>query len=344
MNANACLIHENEMHLLRILSARIGNDLQLTQASTGNCSIKLNGVLWIKASGKWMADALNDEFLIPLDLSGVRECFRRNMDPAKRFAGASIETAMHAVLPHRVVLHLHSVNALAWAVRTDAPVQLENRLAGLPWQWIRYAASGLPLAREIALTATSGDGIYVLGNHGLVIGSENCEGAERLLGEVEQRLAVPPRRPGRPDFSALVKIANGQCWTMPADDEVHALGNDTATRKLLEGGFLYPCQSILANSSTRELFCAVPCLDDGDQWESRYKERPFLIIEGRGVVVSKKITATQQAILSGLAKVVQRIAMPAPIHYLTETEVAESFGDSASHYVQATGGGQRGAF
>ena len=26
---------------------------------------------------------------------------------------------MHAVMPHRVVIHVHSVNAIAWAVRRD---------------------------------------------------------------------------------------------------------------------------------------------------------------------------------------------------------------------------------
>jgi len=54
----------------------------------------------------------------------------------------SIETAMHAVLRHRVVLHVHSVNAIAWAIRLDGPDRLTERLAGLHWQWIPYAASG----------------------------------------------------------------------------------------------------------------------------------------------------------------------------------------------------------
>ena len=35
------------------LSARVGRDPLLVQASSGNTSIKLEGVLWIKASGEW---------------------------------------------------------------------------------------------------------------------------------------------------------------------------------------------------------------------------------------------------------------------------------------------------
>jgi rhamnose utilization protein RhaD (predicted bifunctional aldolase and dehydrogenase) len=67
--------NQAELQLLRQLAARVGSDPLLTQASTGNCSMKLDDVLWIKASGKWMADALCDDVLIPLDLTGVvREC------------------------------------------------------------------------------------------------------------------------------------------------------------------------------------------------------------------------------------------------------------------------------
>jgi len=33
----------------------------------------------------------------------------------------SIETFMHAVVPHRVVVHVHSVNTIAWRRRTQSP-------------------------------------------------------------------------------------------------------------------------------------------------------------------------------------------------------------------------------
>ena len=138
-----------ELRQLLDLTQRVGNDPLLTQASTGNSSAKLDGVLWIKASGKWMADAIRDDIFIPLDLKGVRECLRQKLDPAERYQGASLETALHAALPHRMVLHVHCVNTIAWAVRSDGPFQLARRLEGLRWQWIPYVASGLPLSEAI---------------------------------------------------------------------------------------------------------------------------------------------------------------------------------------------------
>src|SRR5947208_7518954 len=176
MNKHRSATNPAELTPLRELCARIGGDPLLTQASTGNSSIKLEGVLWIKASGEWMANAIHEDILIPLDLAEVKERVKHKVDPAERYTRASIETAMHAVLPHRVVLHVHCVNTIAWAVRNDAPAQLRHRLDGLRWQWISYVASGLPLSHAIenALFACPDTDVFVLGNHGLVVGGENC--------------------------------------------------------------------------------------------------------------------------------------------------------------------------
>lgn len=336
MNNNMLVTNQAELTLLRELSAGIGSDPLLTQASTGNSSIKLEGVLWIKASGRWMADAMQEDILIPLDLAEVKERVKQKVDPTERYARASIETAMHAVLSHRVVLHVHCVNTIAWAVRQDALVQLEHQLDGLRWQWISYVHSGLPLAWEIekVLSASPDTDVLVLGNHGLVIGGDDCGAVEHLLSQVQQRLAICPRQADRTDYSALNEIVDGSSWDLPEDDEVHALGTDAISRAVLSGGLLYPCQSIFSNSSTPWLFRSVPCTNLKDQWESQYRTRPFLIIEGRGVIVRSTMTPAQRAMMSGLAQVIQRISSSAPLRYLTDDEVANSSCTIASRYLE----------
>lgn len=308
---------------LRELSARTGSDPLLTQASTGNISMKRDGILWIKASGKWMADATREDILIPLDLAQIKECVSQRVDPAELHAHASIETAMHAVLPHRVVLHVHSVNTIAWAVRHDAQIQLEHRLGGLRWQWISYVPSGLPLAQgvEKVSSASADADVFVLGNHGLVIGGDNCDAVEDLLWRVEQRLAICPRPVDAIDYPQLGKIADRSSWGLPDAAEVHAFGTDAISRAVLSGGLLHPCQSIFSNLTTPELFRSVPYPDPSHQWESRYCTRPFLIIEGCGVIVRRDMTRSQRAIMTGLAQVVQRIGPSARLRYLTDPRV-----------------------
>ncbi len=307
-----------ELEMLRELTHQVGSNPLLAQASTGNTSVKLDGVLWIKASGRWMADARQNEILIPLDLAAVhRECLERDLDPAERYPGASLETAMHALLPHRVVLHVHCVNTIAWAVRSDARAQLQERLDGLRWRWVPYVESGLPLARAVRKAVSSGDpakgganteaDIFVLGNHGLVIGAENCRAAENLLSEVGRRLAGSPRQPHPADYAVLAETSIGSPWDLPDDDAVHALATDATSRAILAGGLLYPCQAIFSNSSTPALFRSISCSDSSDQWPALYRGRPLLLLEGRGVLLHRSMTSAECAMISGLAQVVQRI-------------------------------------
>jgi ribulose-5-phosphate 4-epimerase/fuculose-1-phosphate aldolase len=329
-------IKQTELISLRELSAQVGGDPLLTQASAGNASIKHDGVLWIKASGKWMADAMHDDVLIPLDLSDIWNCMQQKFDPAEHFARASIETAMHAVLPHRVVLHVHSVNTIAWAVRRDARIQLEHRLRGMRWQWIPYVPSGLPLAIEIekALSVSPDAEVFILGNHGLVIGGDDRNTVEALLSEVEQRMAVCPRKPESFDNSALAEIAGSSPWNLPDDDVVHALGRDAISRAILPAGLLYPCQSMLSSLSTPEVFRPIPFPDRKADQEDLYDARSFLIIEHCGVLVKDTMTPTQRATLGGLARVVQRISASAPIRYLTDKEVLSSSSMIVSTYLE----------
>jgi len=325
------------------LTQRVGADPLLTQASTGNSSAKLDGVLWIKASGRWMADAIRDDILMPLDLAEIRtRCLRRDVDPIEYYPNASLETAMHAALPHPVVLHVHCVNTIAWAVRNDAPIQLQRRLEGLRWRWIPYVASGLPLSRAIehALSDSPGTNIFVLGNHGLVIGGEDAEAVEGLLGEVKTRMAIAPRQTGQADYAALVEMSRNSFWDLPDDDAVHSLGTDTVSQRILVEGPLYPCQAIFSDFK-KELFGPIPYPGPRDPWQNRYRDRPFLIVEGRGVMIRRSMPRAELAMISGLSQVVQRLSASAPLRYLTEAEVAEISSEATNRYRKLSRAGPR---
>jgi rhamnose utilization protein RhaD (predicted bifunctional aldolase and dehydrogenase) len=315
MNSNVSSFSQVQLARLRLLTARIGANPLLTQASTGNSSIKLGGVLWIKASGKWMADAMREDIFLPLDLAEITgDCLRRDVDPSRRYPGASVETAMHAVLPHRVVVHVHSVNTIAWAIREDAAVQLRHKLDGIRWQWIPYVASGLPLSAAIerAYHACPDTDVFVLGNHGLVVGGANPNAVEDLLLKVEVRLALSPRAAHPADYSALEEICRNSSWELPDDDQIHALGADPICRTLLSGGMLYPCQAIFSNH--------------------QYRHCPFVIVEGKGVLVSGTMTPAELAMLSGLAQVVTRLDAHAPVRYLSQAELETSDTVEGSRY------------
>ena len=320
--------HESEVVSLRDLSARVGRDPLLVQASNGNTSIKLDGILWIKASGKWLAHAMQEEMLVPLELAEVEESIQNDTEIASRYAPKdelrpSIETAMHAVLRHRVALHVHSVNAIAWAIRLDGPDRLAERLAGLHWQWIPYAASGKPLAREIekVVACRPETDVLILGNHGLVVAGPDCHTAEKLLCEVERRLAITPRRFPKPDTTVLAMIARFSRWQFPDIELLHALGTDEASRKILRAGVLYPCQAIFLGPTMPLLSPTAVISKFTKRWNAPGGTPAFVAVEGSGVMLNEKMTSAERATLHGLVQVTLRTQESARLRYLKEAEV-----------------------
>ena len=330
---------EREILSLRDLSARVGSDPLLVQASNGNTSIKLDGILWIKASGKWLAHAMQEEMLVPLKLAEVKKSIRNNTEISSRYTPKeplrpSIETAMHAVLQHRVVIHVHSINAIAWAIRLDGAGQLKERLAGLHWRWIPYAASGIPLAREIekATTGATETDVFILGNHGLVVCGQDCHTAEKLLCEVERRLAIIPRRFPRPDTTVLAMIARFSSWRFPDVASLHALGTDAVSRRILRGGVLYPCQAIFLGQTMPLLPPAVVLARSTEPLSGSDGTPAFVAVERSGVMLNEKITSAERATLIGLAQVTQRTEESAQLRYLKGTELTEVLSKGAHGY------------
>ena len=199
-----------EFSALKKLSARVGADPLLVQAAGGNTSLKQDRVMWIKASGTWLRDASRDIF-VPVNHETLLTALAKN-DPACEactdFVLAdlnatglrpSIETTVHALMPQRVVVHVHCVNTIAWAIRSDAEQRLAGKLHDFNWTFIPYARPGLPLANAIATRLKPGIDVLILGNHGLVVAAETVVEAETLLDHVVNVLVKPVRAVAPPD-------------------------------------------------------------------------------------------------------------------------------------------------
>jgi hypothetical protein len=298
----------------------------------------LEGILWIKGSGKWLARTNQEEILFPVGLAEARAAVEQGREIAQRQMSRnrmrpSIETAMHAVLPHRVVIHVHSINTIAWAIRLDGLDELTARLRGLHWQWIPYVASGIPLAREIemAVARDKDTDVFILANHGLVVCAQDCTGTEELLCEVERRLAIPPRPFPVPDRGVLGNIARFSGWQYPNFDPLHALGTDKATLKILKGGVLYPCQAIFLG----EMLVLPPAIF-ASRLSARLKrgERPppFVVVERGGVMLHENMTSAERANLIGLVGVIRRTKESTRLRYLTREEVERVLNEGGRGY------------
>ena len=130
----------DDVAALARVSAEIGRNRLLIQAAGGNTSVKQDDVLWVKASGRWLAKALDEPIFAALDLPRLLSAMAAG-DPACETCDAflradlcasglrpSVETTLHAGLPQRFVIHVHCVETISNAVLEDGAA----RVAPLP--------------------------------------------------------------------------------------------------------------------------------------------------------------------------------------------------------------------
>jgi rhamnose utilization protein RhaD (predicted bifunctional aldolase and dehydrogenase) len=248
---------------LRALSARVGGDPLLVQGPGGNTSVKQEGVLWVKASGTWLAHAAERDIFVPVALERLRQAIASGDERAEEAAQfvltdqnpsglrPSIETTFHAVMPQRVVLHVHCVETIAVAVRADAATILDERLRGLPFALVPYARPGLPLTRSILRELTPVKDVLVLANHGLIVASDTVEEAEARLHQVSERLRQAARPAPAADISALSRLAEGSPYHLPRFERTHATATDPVSCGFAARGSLYPDHVIFLGPGVR---------------------------------------------------------------------------------------------
>lgn len=327
------------LRALEALAADLGANRDLVQGAGGNASLKHAGVLWVKASGTWMADALRRPTFVAVELAAVSRMLESEgaaFEPTRLplLHGGdglrpSIETPLHALMPQAVVVHVHSVRALALAVQVDAAGLLAQRLDGLRWAFVPYCRPGAPLthaiAEAIAGTRHAPD-VLVLGNHGLVVAGDDVESAHERLLAVEARLEDVVRPAPPPQLDALqswMSATTTATWRLPLDPVVHGLGTDAASFRAFSAGVLYPDHVVFLGD-------AWPAVELHETLEAAHRrhfqqhgrDTPFWVLRGAGVVVRDDIAAGAESMLECAARVGRRLRMDDRLRTLDAHEVA----------------------
>ena len=320
----------------------MGRDLTLTQGAGGNTSIKKDGVLWVKASGKWLANAEQEEMFLPVDLQRVRSSIPAGTtDPnaATPIDGsplrASIETSFHALLPQNVVVHVHSVNAIAWAVQRRGYDELAEPLKGLRWTWVPYARPGLPLTHLIAERLTQDVKVWILANHGLIVTGSTVEEAETLLEEVEQRLFITPNTlPARQE--TLTQYCVSGVWKLPKFPVAHQAALTHERAGIAANGPLYPDQTVFIGPA-----CAIKHAGEDlpaalTRYQKRWKmDAKAVLVPNDGMLISADCNEGAEAMAACLGLVLERLNPFADIAFLDNEEVYGLMNWDAEKYRQS---------
>ncbi len=187
-----------EFEALVRLSAKVGQDPLLVQAAGGNTSLKIGEVMWIKASGTNLGDALERDIFVPTAWRDIARSLRHGLPEADQPAAfllgdgilrPSIETCLHAIFDAAVVVHVHCVSTIALAVLRDGEQRIKEGLQDIEWTWVPYRRPGAELGRML-LEQRRGENVAILGNHGLLVAADSVAAAEILLEEVCYKLRL----------------------------------------------------------------------------------------------------------------------------------------------------------
>ena len=288
-------------------AAAIGSDVRLVQGAGGNLSGKDGDLVWVKASGTRLAEAQTRPIFVGVDGPRARGDVLQVEDlrhvvvelADERASRPSIETALHVLLPHRYVFHVHSVGAVAAAAQRDPSTTMERLGENAAVGWVPYAKPGIALARAVLsaqqATGTAPEMVFLLGNHGLLTAADTADRARELIDESEALLRRSERPAVRPEGDPALLGPPGSV--------------DAAGRRLLTGGVLTPDEAVFLGS------------------------RPFTDVAGTGgsavigsdgaVHVSPELSSDAREIAQSFIAVAAHADEAAPVRYLGEDEVRD---------------------
>jgi len=317
---------------LKRVSAELARDPLLIQGAGGNTSLKCDDVLWVKASGCWLEDAEDKPVFVPVCTSMVLDNIARHAadccagarlsDPASDHLKPSIETALHAIMPHAAVIHAHAVNSTTTALLADGRARFERAMAGdLRGLYLPYATPGLPLAKAVqqAVAEDSAPDVILLQNHGVVVGAESPDAAARLLKEIERRLALAPRALPEPESERLAACEDVRYEALPF---ASGIALDPYLFELLTNSVFTPDQVVFLGGPIR-----------GDGAREPNATAPALILrKGIGAFQRRDASAGTRAVITWLAHIAERIPEGVKVLSLPDREVASLLGWDAEHY------------
>jgi rhamnose utilization protein RhaD (predicted bifunctional aldolase and dehydrogenase) len=175
--------------VLDLISSKIGKSRDLVQGPGGNTSWKRNEQMWVKASGKKLGNALEEEIFCKVEINSP------NLVSNSGALRPSIETSLHAVRKESFVVHVHSVGAMSLGFRKAFNRQVMTLLRQYSLGIVDYYRPGIDLSNALHVVTTSKTGLKgsLLKNHGLVLWGEDLQELyETLLNFEEQLLEMYP--------------------------------------------------------------------------------------------------------------------------------------------------------
>ncbi len=330
------MIHrlQNISELIEV-SSRMGSDINLIQATGGNTSIKIDGYMIVKASGKHLANAFSENIFVetnPQDYYYNKNGDIKIINPKKSSIREgdlkpSIECNFHALLPKKIILHSHPIEIMAHTMLNSFHSKADLALKGMNWKYINYAKPGEALAMEIAKSMKVDNNIYILANHGLIVCADTVKEAERLQSNVINKLKLNRRVLKDCELESLENIVESiPDAYLPNNKIIHTLGSDEWSLELARKS---------AYSPDHAVFCGIYPLiikDINQDWKRLMQGHTYAIIEGKGVILFENSGKYLEDMLLAQAEVFARIPVEESVTTLSINQCKDLVNWEAEKY------------
>lgn len=320
---------------VRAYCAELGADRLLIQGAGGNVSWKDNDVLWIKASGTWLAQANEKEIFVPVDLAQLKSAIDRDDFSIKPQVVSdsnfrpSIETTLHALLPHPIVIHLHAVEALARLVREDAEQVIRELMpAAVTWGMVDYFKPGAELAAAVkqCIGNSPDTSVIFMRNHGIVLGANSVADARSLLATVIAALKFPIENP----HALLAPSSAASSYSPVSDPDLHRMALVPTLFGLVKKYWaIYPDHVVFLGPAA---FCFSSWDDFGTKTITQGDLPELIFIENAGVFARDGFDKQKLAQLRCYFDVITRQEDGVPLRSLNTNQIHELLDWDAEKY------------
>lgn len=323
------------------LSYKLGCDELLIQGAGGNTSFKAGACMWIKASGTRLDQALKRRIFTPVRYKTIIQNIIKSPDDllknsiiGENHLRPSIETTLHAIMPHKVVLHTHPVDIIALASQKNSKLIFSKYLKNFKWAWVPYAKPGVNLSKtsQNSINGKNVD-ILVLENHGLVVGGNSCKEAENLTYKI-MKICKQLNRQVPLSSKYIPKSIDEYFWEK--NKNITTLATDTKSFGICKRGVLYPDQAVFLGPN-------IPAVNEYEEishYVSSQKallgfKPQFIVVKDIGVLIAENATNNISVMLNCHANILRRINTNNALKFLSINEIEEILNLDAEKYRQS---------
>lgn len=323
------------------LCKEISLDRNLVQGAGGNCSWKNNDKMFVKASGTWLKDADKKDIFILVDLQKLNNQINKNKFPyrieslqKKNKLRPSIETLLHALMPQKIVFHLHPVELVSVLIRRNSKNIIQKILKNkFNWGFVKYSKPGPELAMSVKSLFYKNPNLNIifLQNHGIVIGESDVEKVRDTLYDIIKLFKQKILFNDYDEKIHIREIPIKGYEISPVSKLNNLSTNKEFQRRLKENWAICPDHVVFLGPKAK-------IISEGDlNKRSSYKGKnkpAFIFVSNRYTLISKNATTSQKAQLDFYYNVISRQDKNSIIENLNKKQINELLEWDAEKYRQ----------